>query len=50
MPKVKSCLGAKPKVSATGTWVFVPAEIDQVDELSSTTVLSDAINKDAPES
>jgi hypothetical protein len=34
----------KQKVSANGTYVFDPAEIDQLDELSMTTVLSDAIN------
>jgi len=42
-------MSTKQKVSPNGTYVFDPAEIDQLDELSMTTVLSDAVNATTPE-
>ena len=42
-------MSTKQKVSANGTYVFDPAEIDQLDELSMTAVLSDVVNANTPE-
>ena len=46
-------MGTKQKVSANGTYVFDPGEIEQLDELSLTSVLSavvdDASPQEAPE-
>ena len=37
-------MGTKQKVSANGTYVFDPEDIEQLDELSLTTVLSDVVD------
>lgn len=42
-------MSTKQKISANGTYVFDPAEIDQLDELSMTTVLSDVVNANTPD-
>ncbi len=43
-------MGTKNKISANGTYVFDPAEIDHLDELSMTSILSDVVNATTPES
>jgi hypothetical protein len=42
-------MGTKQKISANGTYVFDPEEIEQLDELSMTSVLSAVVDQDTKE-
>jgi hypothetical protein len=42
-------MSTKQKISANGTYVFDPAEIDELDVLSMTTVLAEVVDANPPE-